>query len=80
MILIETRRNVVQSFTTVELAWLSKEMKELAGQRERMSQMTAATNVERELYHLRAEQFSSIADRLAKAVENGDRRIEIRRV
>lgn len=69
----------MQSFTTVELAWLSREMKELAEQRENMSQMTAATVVERELYHLRAEQFASIAARLEKAVENGDRRIDIRR-
>ena len=70
----------MQFFTTVELAWLFKEMKELAEQREHMSQMTMATAAERELYRLRAEQFSSIADRLAKAIENGDRRIEIRRV
>lgn len=71
---------MVQSFTIAELGWLSKEMKKLAEQREYMSQMAAATNAERELYRLRAEQFSSIADRLAKAIENGDRRIEIRRV
>ena len=70
----------MQSFTTVELAWLSKEMKKLASQHENISQMAAATNAERALYHLRAEQLSSIADRLAKAIENGDRRIEIRRV
>lgn len=69
----------MQSFSRAEIMWMSEEMKSLSEQREYMSQMVAATKVERELYHLRAEQFSSIADRLAKAVENGDRRIEIRR-
>ena len=69
----------MQSFSRAEIMWMSEEMKILSEQREYMSQMVAATKVERELYHLRAEQFSSIADRLAKAVENGDRRIEIRR-
>lgn len=69
----------MQSFSRAEIMWMSEEMKSLSEQREYMSQMVAATKVERELYHLRAEQFASIADRLAKAVENGDRRIEIRR-
>ena len=69
----------MQSFSRAEIMWMSEEMKILSEQREYMSQMVAATKVERELYHLRAEQFASIADRLAKAVENGDRRIEIRR-
>ena len=68
----------MQSFSRAEIMWMSEEMKSLSEQREYMSQMVAATKVERELYHLRAEQFASIADRLAKAVENGDRRIEIR--
>ena len=69
----------MQSFTAAEITLLSKEMKELAELRECQSKLVAATNAERELYHLRAEQFASIADRLAKAIENGDRRIEIRR-
>ena len=69
----------MQSFSRAEIMWMSEEMKSLSEQREYMSQMAAATNVERAFFCLRAEQFASIADRLAKAVENDDRRIEIRR-
>ena len=70
----------MQSFSRAEIMWMSEEMKSLSEQREYMSQMVAATKVERAFFRLRAEQFASIADRLAKAVENSDRRIEIRRV
>ena len=69
----------MQSFSRAEIMWMSEEMKSLSEQREYMSQMAAATNMERAFFFLRAEQFASIADRLAKAIENDDHRIEIRR-
>ena len=69
----------MQSFSKAEIMWISEEMKKLSGQREYMSQMAAVTEMDRALCRLRSEQFASISDRLAKAVENGDHRIEIRR-
>jgi len=55
--------------------------KKLAKEAERlkdMSEMVAATNAKRQLCLLRAEQYQGIAIKLMAAVENGDRRIEIR--
>ena len=69
----------MQSFTVSELSWMSTELEKQADRMEHISKMVAATKAERELYHLRAEQFSSMAQKLRSAVENGDRRIEIRR-
>lgn len=68
----------MQSFFRREIEWTAQELAKEADQLKRIGEMTAATEMERELCALRAEQFQSISDRLAAAVANGDRRIAIR--
>lgn len=68
----------MQSFNRKEVEWTSKALIEDAERLERISAMKEVTDAERELYLLRAEQYRSIADRLAKTAASKDRRIEIR--
>ena len=68
----------MQSFTKQELAWTAQEIARAAERMELASEMPGATEIERGLYRLRAEQFQIIAEKLNKAITNGDRRIEIR--
>ena len=49
-----------------------------ASNRLKQAAEVAAAEIERGLCLLRAEQYHSIAERLAAAVENGDRRIAVR--
>lgn len=68
----------MQSFDRKEIEWAAKALAEDADRLERIGAMGAATDAERELCLLRAEQYRSIAERLAAAAANGDRRIAIR--
>ena len=68
----------MQFLYKAELAWTAKALAEKADRLKRLSGMEAATDIERGSYQLRAEQLQSIADRLAAAVEAGDKRIAIR--
>lgn len=66
----------MQSLTQNEIAWTAREIYEAAARMKIVSE-TAATQVERGLARLRAEQFLIIAEKLDKAAD-GDKRIAIR--
>ncbi len=68
----------MQVLYRTELAWTAKALTEKAEQLKRISGMEAATDIERASYQLRAEQLQGIAERLAAAVADGDKRIAIR--
>ena len=68
----------MQVLYKTEIAWTAQALAEKAGQLKRMSEMEATTAIERGAYQLRAEQLQGIAERLAAAVADGDRRIAIR--
>ena len=68
----------MQSFSRQEIAWADREMSDKAGLLERTGGKADATDIERGLHRLRAEQFRSIAERLAKAAADGDKRIAVR--
>ena len=68
----------MQSFSRQEIAWAAREMANKAKLLERTGGTADATDIERGLYQLRAEQFRSIAERLAKAAADGDKRIAVR--
>ena len=68
----------MQSFSRQEIAWTAQEMANKAELLECTGETADATDIERGLYQLRAEQFRSIAERLAKAAADGDKRIAIR--
>ena len=68
----------MQMLYRTELAWTAKALTEKADQLKRLSGMAEATDIERGSYQLRAEQLQSIAERLAAAATDGDKRIAIR--
>ena len=68
----------MQFLYKAELAWTAKVLTETAGQLRRMSEMEETADIKRGACRLRAEQLQSIAERLAAAVTNGDKRIAIR--
>jgi len=68
----------MQSFTKQEIAWTAQEMDRRAGLLEHIGETVDATDIERGLYRLRAEQFRSIAGKLAAVAANGDKQIAIR--
>ena len=68
----------MQSFTKQEIAWTAQEMDNKAGILEHIGETADTTDIERGLYRLRAEQFRSIAGKLAKAAADGDKRIAVR--
>ena len=68
----------MQILYKAEIAWTVQTLTEKADQLKRLSGMVGATDIERGSYQLRAEQLQGIAERLAAAVESGDKRIAIR--
>ena len=68
----------MQILYRTELAWTAKALIEKADRLERLGEADTATTIERGASRLRAEQLRGIAERLAAAVEDGDRRIAIR--
>ena len=68
----------MQILYKAEIAWTAKALTEKADQLKRIGSMSAATDIESGSCQLRAEQLQSIAERLAAAVTNGDKRIAIR--
>ena len=67
----------MQTFTKTEIGWAVEAIAGIAGQMERHAE-TAETDIVRGLSRLRSEQLHSIAERLAKAAADGDKRIAIR--
>lgn len=68
----------MQFLYRTEIAWTAQALTEKANQLKHISDMAAATDIERGSCQLRAEQLQSIAERLAAAVAGGDKRIAIR--
>lgn len=68
----------MQILYRTEIAWTVQALTEKADQLKRLSGMAATTDIERGSYQLRAEQLQGIAERLAAAVADGDKRIAVR--
>lgn len=68
----------MQSFTKRELEWTAEAVAGIAGQMEHYAGLETTAGINRGLSILRSEQFRSIAERLAKAAADGDKRIAIR--
>ena len=68
----------MQLFSTQEIKWIAREMARRAACLEQAGGKANAARIERGLCRLRSEQFQGIAERLAAAAENGDKRIAIR--
>ncbi len=68
----------MQFLYKTEIAWTAKALTEKADRLKRISGMAEATDIERGSCRLRVEQLQSIAERLAAAVADGDKRIAIR--
>ena len=68
----------MQSFSRQEIAWIAQELAKAAERMKCAGEVVDVAEIERGLYYLRAEQYQSIAEKLTKAITNGDRRIAIR--
>ncbi len=68
----------MQFLYKTELAWTAAALTEKADQLKCLGGIKEATDIERGSCRLRAEQLQSIAERLAAAVTDGDKRIAIR--
>ena len=68
----------MQTFTRKEIEWTAQALAGEAGRLKHASGMAAASDAERELFRLKAEQLQDIADRLSAAAESKDKRIAIR--
>lgn len=68
----------MKSFTKVEIAWIVDTLEKSAEQSKKLSTLEAATEAERALYSLRAEQLTITAEKLREAVNAGNKRIEIK--
>ena len=68
----------MQSFTKREIEWTAEAAAGIAGQMERYAGLETTADINRCLSMLRAEQLRNIAERLAKAAADGDKRIAIR--
>lgn len=68
----------MQTFTKAEMIWVSEALDKLAVEYRQKENDTETTNIEAGLYKLRADQLSGISSRLRSAVENNNKRIEIK--
>lgn len=69
----------MEHITKIEAAWIADALAEKSRACERAANMKLAdsTKLDKGMYKLRAEQYAGLAERLRKAVENGDKRIAI---
>ena len=67
----------MEQFTRAELTWIVQTVVKAAMDC-RLAEHEAGTKLERELARLRAEQLTGVAEKLNKALENGDKRMAIR--
>ena len=67
----------MHSFTKIEIEWTAEAAAGIAKQMAYSAEI-AETDIARGLNRLRSEQLRSIAERLAKAAADGDKRIAIR--
>lgn len=68
----------MQTLTRNEIQWIAGELSREADRLTNVGELTAATQIERGLCQLKAEQYRAIAGKLKAALEHNDRRIAIR--
>ncbi len=68
----------MQAFTKVEVGWMVDTFKQAAQVKREAIKEGSLSEMECSILELRAEQFESIASRLAAALEHENKRIEIK--
>lgn len=68
----------MQAFTKIEIGWMVDTFKQAALVKREAIKEGSLPEMERSILELRAEQFESIASRLASALEHENKRIEIK--
>lgn len=68
----------MQAFTRVEIGWMVNTFKQAALVKREAIKEGSLSEAECSLLEMRAEQFESIASRLAAALEHENKRIEIK--
>lgn len=69
---------MMQSFTKNEITWMIDLLSEKITLMDELKRSDSASNAERALYNLRAEQMIVMCEKLRKVVDNGNKRIEIK--
>lgn len=67
----------MQSFTKIEISWVTAELDKLAKSLEQQSVETPDRTFAK-IYRLRSEQYTDISRRLRAALKKGSKRIKIR--
>lgn len=63
--------------TTTEIAWIIGELDRNAAINTNAAASSEASNIEKELLNLKAENLTNMSNKLQKALDSGDRRIAI---
>lgn len=63
--------------TTTEITWIIGELNRNAAINTNAAATSEASNIEKELLNLKAENLTSMSNKLQKALDSGDRRIAI---
>ena len=69
---------MMQSFTKNEITWMIDLLSEKIALADELKRSESASNAERALYNLRAEQMIVMREKLRKAVADGNKRIEVK--
>ena len=67
----------MQSFTKIEISWMSGEFEKLSKTLEQQAKETPDREFAK-MYQLRSEQYADISRRLRAALKEGNKRIEIK--
>lgn len=63
--------------TTTEITWIIGELNRNAAINTNAASTSEASNIEKELLNLKAENLTSMSNKLQKALDSGDKRIAI---
>lgn len=69
---------MMQSFTKNEMTWMIDLLSEKINLMDELKRSESTSGVERALCNLRAEQMIVMRDKLRKAVDDGNKRIEVK--
>lgn len=69
---------MMQSFTKNEITWMIDLLSEKIVLMDELKRSESASNAERALYNLRAEQMIVMREKLRKVVDDGNKRIEVK--
>lgn len=69
---------MMQSFTKNEITWMIDLLSEKIALMDELKRSESASNAERALYNLRAEQMIVMREKLRKVVDDGNKRIEVK--